>query len=105
MDETLKRARNTMIGLAVGDAISWSAMYHRSLLLPPWTRRIRREIETNSEEQNVILTPLPFSLNQPSDNFNISPTDDTEWASFSAKILLKNNFGDYEKSVLDEWLQ
>lgn len=94
-----------MIGLAVGDAISWSAMYHRSLLLPPWTRRIRREIETNSEEQNVILTPLPFSLNQPSDNFNISPTDDTEWASFSAKILLKNNFGDYEKSVLDEWLQ
>lgn len=105
MDETLKRARNAMIGLAVGDAISWSAMYHRSTLLPYWTRRIRREMEVNSEDHNIILTPLPFSLNQPSDNFNISPTDDTEWASFSVKALLKNNFVDYEKSVLDEWLE
>jgi ADP-ribosylglycohydrolase len=105
MDEILKRARNAMIGLAVGDAISWSAMYHRSTLLPYWTRRIRREMEANSEDHNIILTPLPFSLNQPSDNFNISPTDDTEWAAFSVKALLKNNFDDYEKSVLDEWLQ
>lgn len=105
MDEKLKRARNAMIGLAVGDAISWSAMYHRSTLLPYWTRRIRRVMETNSEDHKIILTPLPFSLNQPSDNFNISPTDDTEWASFSIKALLKSNFDDYEKSVLDEWLK
>lgn len=105
MDESLKRARNAMIGLAIGDATSWSAMYHRSSLLPFWTRRIRREMEVNSEDHDIILMPLPFSLNQPSDNFNISPTDDTEWASFSVKTLLKNKLDDYEKSVIDEWQQ
>ncbi len=104
MTNVRDRAKNSMIGLAVGDAISWSAMFHRSVLLPSWTRRMRREIEINSEDQNIILNPVPFSLNQPSEHFNISPTDDTEWATFSASILLKSRLDEYDKYVLNEWL-
>lgn len=83
MSDIKQRAKNAMIGLAIGDSISWTSMFHRSVLLPPWTRRIRREIDAASETTNVIVTPMPFSLNQPAKYFNISPTDETEWAAFS----------------------
>jgi ADP-ribosylglycohydrolase len=105
MSEVKQRAKNAMLGLAIGDAISWTSMFHRSILLPPWTRRIRREIDASSETTNVIITPMPFSLNQPAKYFIISPTDETEWAAFSAEILLKNNFKSYEQEVFNEWMK
>lgn len=86
--ELKQRAFNALIGLAAGDAISWPALYHRSYLLPFWTRRIRREIDVESEAINIIRLPMPFSLNQPAMAFTISPTDDTEWAAFTAKQLI-----------------
>jgi len=46
--ELKQRAFNAMMGLATGDAISWPSLYHRSYLLPFWTRRIRREIDCES---------------------------------------------------------
>ena len=105
MNNIKQRAKNAMIGLAIGDSLSWTSMFHRSVLLPQWTRRIRREMDASSETTNVIITPMPFSLNQPAKYLNISPTDKTEWAAFSAEILLKNNFISYNKSVLDEWIK
>lgn len=104
MNDIKQRARNSMIGLAIGDAMSWTAMFHRSYLLPPWTRRIRREIDIASETTKVIVLPMPFSLNQPAQHLDISPTDDTEWAAFSTKILVGNSFGSYNQSVLKAWL-
>jgi len=103
MSDVKQRAKNAMIGLAIGDSISWTSMFHRSVLLPPWTRRIRREIDAASETTNVIVTPMPFSLNQPAKYFNISPTDETEWAAFSAEILLTGKFDSYEQRLFDEW--
>lgn len=105
MDEIKQRAKNAMIGLAIGDAISWTSMFHRSVLLPQWTRRIRREIDASTETTNVILVPMPFSLNQPAKYFNIAPTDKTEWAAFSAEILLNINIKSYEQKVFDEWMK
>ncbi|MEO8232345.1 MAG: ADP-ribosylglycohydrolase family protein [Ignavibacteriota bacterium] len=105
MNDIKQRAKNAMIGLAIGDAISWTSMFHRSVLLPSWTRRIRREIDASSETTNVIVTPMPFSLNQPAKYFNISPTDETEWAAFSAEILMKKKFDLYEQELLKEWMK
>ncbi len=104
MNDLKQQARNAMHGLAIGDSTSWTSMFHRSVLLPPWTRRIRREMDTASETTNVIVTPMPFSLNQPAQHFNISPTDETEWASFTAEILLENSSASYKLSVLDRWM-
>ena len=103
MHASNQRAQNAMIGLAIGDAIGWTSMFHRSFLLPPWTRRKRREIDMTSETENVIVLPVPFSLNQPADHFNISPTDDTEWAAFTAEILLGSDYDSYPHSALKEW--
>ncbi|MBI2427417.1 MAG: hypothetical protein HYV29_01210 [Ignavibacteriales bacterium] len=99
MTDMKQRARNAMVGLAIGDAISWTSMFQRSFLLPPWTRRIRREIDTSSEATNVIVTPMPFSLNQPAQHFDISPTMNTEWSAFSAEILVGNGFSSYTQSA------
>ena len=104
MNDLKQRATNAMVGLAIGDALSWTAMFHRSFLLPPWTRRVRREIDSDSEKSNVIVTPMPFSLNQPAQHFSISPTDETEWAAFTSQILLRSNFNSYKQSVLKEWI-
>ena len=104
MNDLKQRAINSMIGLAIGDALSWTAMFHRSVLLPLWTRRKRREIDIASEKTNVIVTPMPFSLNQPSEDFTISPTDETEWAAFTAGILLRSDFNSYKQSALTEWI-
>lgn len=103
MTEFQVRARNAMIGLAIGDALSWSSLFHRSFLLPQWTRRIRREIEIDSENKNVITYPLPFSLNQDPAHFDISPTDDTEWAAFTAEILINSDGISYQKKAYEEW--
>ena len=105
MNEIKQRAKNAMIGLAIGDSISWTSMFHRSVLLPQWTRRIRREIDASSETTNVLLTPMPFSLNQPAKFFNISPTDKTEWAAFAAEIVLESNLKTYEQKVFDGWIK
>lgn len=93
-----------MFGLAIGDALSWPAMFHRSRLLPPWTRRIRREMDAASETSNVLALAMPFSLSQPAEFFNIAPTDDTEWAAFTTNILLKRDDG-FEDALLDAWLK
>lgn len=103
MNDAKQRAQNAMLGLAIGDSIGWTSMFHRSFLLPPWTRRIRREIDMTSETENVIVAPVPFSLNQSAEHFDISPTDDTEWATFTAEILLESSHDSYHQSVVKEW--
>ncbi len=103
MNAIRQRARNALVGLAIGDALSWPAMFHRSHLLPSWTRRIRREIDTASEISNVLALAMPFSLNQPADVFDIGPVDDAEWASFTINILL-NGDGTYEDALISAWL-
>ena len=85
------KTRNAMMGLAIGDAIGWNAMHHRSFLLPPWTRRLRRDIEAESEKSGTIGQALPFSLNCDSTGFLLGPTDDSEWAAFTASLLIESN--------------
>ena len=104
MNDTKQRARNAMIGLAIGDALSWTAMFHRSMLLPPWTRRVRREMDSASETSHVIATPMPFSLNQPASHFDLSPTAPTEWAAATAGLLLNPGAESYERSIYREWM-
>lgn len=103
MNDIKTSALNSMMGLAIGEALSWPAMFHRSYQLPFWTRRIRREIDAASETDNVIVPPIPFSLNQPADNFNISPTVNSEWAYFAAELITDSNTENYKNSLAEEW--
>jgi ADP-ribosylglycohydrolase len=98
-----QRSKNALLGLAIGDSFSWQAMYHRSLELPFWTRRIRREIDVESETYKIVKLNSPFSLNNPVEPFKFSPTDDTEWAAFTIDLLLKAE-GKYDiNSHIEAW--
>ncbi len=88
MNDLQRRARSALFGLAMGDALCWPAMFHRSRLLPSWPRRLRREMEAQEEETGVLRIPMPFSLNQPAEVFDLCPTDDTEWAAWTMDLLL-----------------
>lgn len=103
MMEIEQRAKNALLGLAIGDAVGWSAMYHRALLLPPWTRRVRRTIEASCENDGVLAQAYPFSLNRDASVFLPGPTDDTEWAAFSASLLLESNGASMRDVTLNAW--
>jgi ADP-ribosylglycohydrolase len=100
-----ERVRNSLYGLAIGDAISWPAFYHRTYTLPFWTRRLRREIDAAQEEQNIIRFPMPFSLNRPTENLQFGPTDDTEWAAFTAQLLIESEGNLTRDRVYEKWSQ
>jgi len=97
------RGVGAMLGLAVGDAIGWPALYHRSYQLPPWTWRIRRELDAEAESTGLIRPPVPFSLNQPSDPLHLGPTDDSEWAAFTAHWLVRAGGAPTESSLVEAW--
>lgn len=94
---------SALSALAVADAMTWQAMYHRSNLLPSWTRRLRREIEGESETSHLSPLPMPFSLNQPAEFLSLSPTDDTEWAVFTIKVFLEAGGSPFIKCVMKHW--
>jgi ADP-ribosylglycohydrolase len=108
VNEIRRRARNALHGLAVGDALGWPALFHRSRLLPAWPRRLRREIETASETTGVLRIPMPFSLNQPAEVFELCPTDDTEWAAWTMDAILAGAASSQERmpvqGTLQSWL-
>jgi ADP-ribosylglycohydrolase len=103
MNDFETRARNALLGLAVGDAIGWTAMYHRARTLPAWTRRRRRDIDAQREDADVLRIPMPFSLNQPSAVFDLCPTDDTEWAAWMMNNLIRHGCVVRENWVHEAW--
>lgn len=103
MPDFRTRAVNALLGLAIGDAISWPSMFHRSRTLPAWTRRIRRDIDAQREASGVLNVPMPFSLNQPAEALDLYPTDDTEWAAWTMTNFLQNRGKITEGLILDSW--
>ena len=97
------RARGALFGLAVGDAMGWPALYHRTYTLPFWTRRLRREIDAAQESQGILRFPMPFSLNRPTEALQFAPTDDTEWASFTMEALVETAGELTAEVILEKW--
>lgn len=89
-------------GFILGEALGWTAMYDRSYLLPFWTRRKRREIESQYDQDGLLELSLPFALNQPTDGFLPGPGPRTEWLAFQLRILQPNNQY-FASKALDAW--
>ncbi len=77
-----------LLGLAMGDALGWPAMYHRTLLTRRPKRRQRLwQFSAEADGHQVNKMALPFTLSQPEALLHLCPTDDTEFAAISALIL------------------
>ncbi|MGW9366710.1 ADP-ribosylglycohydrolase family protein, partial [Streptomyces albidoflavus] len=82
------RAEAMLLGLAAGDAAGWPAARHRAARMPRWTRRLTRELDTFAEENATTTLPVPIALNQPPEPLRLGPSDDAEWAAFTALTLV-----------------
>ncbi|MBO1285519.1 ADP-ribosylglycohydrolase family protein [Streptomyces sp. CAI-21] len=86
--ELAARAEAMLLGLAAGDAAGWPAARHRAARMPRWTRRLTRELDTFAEENATTTLPVPIALNQPPEPLRLGPSDDAEWAAFTALTLV-----------------
>lgn len=77
-----------LLGLAAGDAAGWPAARHRAARMPEWTRRLTRELDTFAEQNATTTLPVPIALNQPPEPLRLGPSDDAEWAAFTAETVL-----------------
>ncbi|MFJ8080536.1 ADP-ribosylglycohydrolase family protein [Streptomyces sp. NPDC096205] len=88
-DAEARRIQGLLLGLAAGDAAGWPAARHRAARLPDWTRRLTRELDTFAEQHATTTLPVPIALNQPPAPLRLGPSDDAEWAAFTAQALLR----------------
>ncbi|UWE13776.1 ADP-ribosylglycohydrolase family protein [Actinacidiphila bryophytorum] len=82
------RVEGMLLGLAAGDAAGWPAARHRAARMPEWTRRLTRELDTFAEQNETTTLPVPIALNQPPEPLRLGPSDDAEWAAFTAEAVL-----------------
>ncbi|OON83063.1 ADP-ribosylglycohydrolase family protein [Streptomyces tsukubensis] len=80
-----------LLGLASGDAAGWPAARHRAARMPEWTRRLTRELDTFAEQNATTTLPVPIALNQPPEPLRLGPSDDAEWAAFTAESVLASH--------------
>ncbi|MFI8068559.1 ADP-ribosylglycohydrolase family protein [Streptomyces sp. NPDC086033] len=91
--EAGQRVHGLLLGLAAGDAAGWPAARHRAARMPDWTRRLTRELDTFAEQNATTTLPVPIALNQPPEPLRLGPSDDAEWATFTAEALLRAGAG------------
>lgn len=82
-------AEALLLGLAAGDAAGWPSARHRAARMPEWTRRLTRELDTFAEQNATTTLPVPIALNQSPEPLRLGPSDDAEWAAFTAESLLR----------------
>ncbi|GHH02511.1 ADP-ribosylglycohydrolase family protein [Streptomyces lanatus] len=87
--EAGQKVLGLLLGLAAGDAAGWPAARHRAARMPEWTRRLTRELDTFAEHNATTTLPVPIALNQPPEPLRLGPSDDTEWAAFTAEAVLR----------------
>jgi len=104
------KAYGALLGLAMGDALGFPAMYHRTLLTGRPKRRQRLwEFSAQADQNRINKMALPFTLSQPEENLHLCGTDDTEFAAVTALILaecgaeisLENLFAGWRRHVVD----
>lgn len=82
-------AKLALLGLAVGDSLSWSNSFEHMHELPLWLSRIRRELESELRDEKIRSFPKPFSLNRSPEPLKPGPGDFTEWAAWTSTLLIE----------------
>jgi ADP-ribosylglycohydrolase len=60
-------------------------------------------MDAQREEAAILRIPIPFSLNQPAEIFDLCPTDDTEWAAWTMINLLNHGCNVEEGWLTGAW--
>ncbi len=82
------RAYGALLGLAYGDAIGFPAMFHRTFQFPEKRREFLWRTNRDLMRQRLIRLTLPFTHRLDPKILEPFPTDDTEYAVFTAQTLI-----------------
>lgn len=82
------RAYGALLGLAYGDAIGFPAMFHRTFQFPEKRREFLWRTNRDLMRQRLIRLTLPFTHRLDPAILEPFPTDDTEYAVFTAQTLI-----------------
>ena len=97
-----RRIEGLLLGIAAGDAAGWPSGRHRAARMPDWTRRLTRELDTFAEQNATTTLPVPIALNQPPEPLRLGPSDDAEWAAFTAGAVLSAGSGRHTDLTSDQ---
>ncbi|GAA0373190.1 ADP-ribosylglycohydrolase family protein [Bacillus horti] len=100
---TIDRIYGSLLGLAMGDSIGFSAMYHRTVVLPKKRRGRLWNFTKLTDEHRINKMSLPFTHAMEESILELSGTDDTEFTVVAAKMLMdcKGEFSN--AALLDGW--
>jgi ADP-ribosylglycohydrolase len=106
MTDTLSRYERTygaLLGLAYGDAIGFPALFHRTFQFPAKRRDFLWNTNRELARQRIIRLTLPFTHRLAPETLEPFPTDDTEYAVFTAQTLLSCTGEPTAEAILAAW--
>lgn len=89
MDKRTRRDRilGALYGLALGDAVGFPSLFHRFHVLPAKRHDFLFETNKRLSREHVLPLALPFTHRQSEDTLAPAPSDDSEYAAFTALAL------------------
>ncbi len=76
-----------LYGLAYGDAVGCASLFHRFHVLPAKRHDFLFEANKRLSRERILPLALPFTHRQPEETLAPAPTDDTEFAVYTSKVL------------------
>jgi ADP-ribosylglycohydrolase len=103
MRERYERTYGALLGLALGDALGYPALFHRIFSLAEKRRPRIWDNNRKLTEQRIGRLYLPYTHRQPSELLEPAPSDDTEWALLSAKALIEAAGAPTQQTFVEAW--
>jgi ADP-ribosylglycohydrolase len=85
---SFRKFYGALLGLAYGDAISFPALFHRTHQFVERRREFLWRTNRDSARNRIIRLTMPFTHRNVPGTLEPFPTDDTEYALFTAQALL-----------------
>jgi ADP-ribosylglycohydrolase len=103
MTTVAERAEGALVGLAIGDAMGFPALVHTQWQLPEKRQKFIWSTNQRAAEQRITRIAVPFAHRLSEDLVAIGPSDDTEMALLTARILLECESSVTSKAFADGW--
>src|SRR5712691_97192 len=88
MTSAAERAEGALVGLAIGDALGFPALVHTQWQLPAKRQKFIWSTNQRAAERRITRVAVPFAHRLSEDLVAIGPSDDTELALLTARIVL-----------------
>lgn len=101
----VERCHGALLGLALGDAIGYPALFHRTFQFPAKRRDFVWNTNRELARRRIVRLTLPFTHRIAAETLHPWGTDDTEYAVWTARTLLAAGEQAGAATLLRAWQQ